>query len=679
MRYNRLLGLKNASKAWSGLSRTIRTLLLSKVTPDEIDDEVEIDAEFFNHLDQTSITELNICKNNIVRIQPLFSIMLPHLTTLTMSDNRISNVQELIDDIANLTNLRQLDVSRQLWPLQIYRLKRNNFQLIRERIKKRKQVVFRSIDNETYHMYQNYENGYQNNRYKIKNCHPQSWKPCPMQTDVRAEAPTLRGNPLCINITKSLSRIFLDESISVVGHTLQQTVIHGGKLLRQLSLKSNGLQRLEGPVYFTEPPTNLRIDLQDNQIRCLSPELFQLTMSKGGSIVILNLSGNRLADQLQQDADGATFYYYLSLEDLNLANNGIKELHPRIFNNLRMLKRLNLNHNSLRTLDFSFSHMHRLSKLDLSFNLISNMNDSLLETISKMFRANGSKLKLNLSGNPLQCSCQTLNFLNWMDSNKERLDDFEKYLCMYPKEYVPFTKLSNYIIASLIFECSMRTTVIVSGSLLGLGLLLLATSVCCYRHRWEVRYTFLRLTQRGQRYQQIINQPVEFEYDAFVVYDSEDRQWVNSQLVPRLEQQYSRATNNSDEEMEPVMTGRERIRLCVHERDFRPGQQILNNIWSRMEQSRKVILVISNYFTQSNYCDYEMNLARMQSVEQGRNLLVPILLEQPDVDRVSDCLYWVLRRLTYLEWPRNVDEQEEFWQKLREALSGSEGDMFFNR
>ena len=88
-----------------------------------------------------------------------------------------------------------------------------------------------------------------------------------------------------------------------------------------------------------------------------------------------------------------------------------------------------------------------------------------------------------------------------------------------------------------------------------------------------------------------------------------------------------------------------------------------------MEHSRKVILVVSKNFTKSHYCDYEMNLARMQSIEQGRNLLVPILLELPDVDRVSDCLHWVLRKVTYLEWPQSDAEKDEFWQKLRMVLN----------
>ena len=63
-----------------------------------------------------------------------------------------------------------------------------------------------------------------------------------------------------------------------------------------------------------------------------------------------------------------------------------------------------------------------------------------------------------------------------------------------------------------------------------------------------------------------------------------------------------------------------------------------------------------------------MNFARMQSVELGRNVLVPVVIEWPDVGAVSECLHWVLSKLTYIRWPENLGEQEDFWMNLRQAL-----------
>lgn len=74
---------------------------------------------------------------------------------------------------------------------------------------------------------------------------------------------------------------------------------------------------------------------------------------------------------------------------------------------------------------------------------------------------------------------------------------------------------------------------------------------------------------------------------------------------------------------------------------------------------------------QSHYCEFEMNLARMHCVEQGRNVIVPILLELPDADQVSECLFWVLRKVTYIEWPQYGDDRDAFWRNVCSALSDS--------
>ena len=80
-----------------------------------------------------------------------------------------------------------------------------------------------------------------------------------------------------------------------------------------------------------------------------------------------------------------------------------------------------------------------------------------------------------------------------------------------------------------------------------------------------------------------------------------------------------------------------------------------------MERSRKVILMISKNFTTSNFCNYEMNLARLRSVEKGRNVIIPVLLEMPDVHKVSDTLEWVMTKLTHIEWPTHEGERGDFW------------------
>ena len=83
----------------------------------------------------------------------------------------------------------------------------------------------------------------------------------------------------------------------------------------------------------------------------------------------------------------------------------------------------------------------------------------------------------------------------------------------------------------------------------------------------------------------------QYRFDLFVSYSDKDRQFVLDQLIPNLEK-------------------RSEITICLHERDFQVGQSILDNIIQCMDQSRCLLLVISESFLKSNWCSFEMHLAQ---------------------------------------------------------------------
>ena len=66
----------------------------------------------------------------------------------------------------------------------------------------------------------------------------------------------------------------------------------------------------------------------------------------------------------------------------------------------------------------------------------------------------------------------------------------------------------------------------------------------------------------------------------------------------------------------------------------------------------------------------------MNSVEQARNLIIPVLLEPVDIKDMSECLGWIVSNLTYIEWPRNATDRAEFWQKLRDAVFDADVKLF---
>lgn len=115
-----------------------------------------------------------------------------------------------------------------------------------------------------------------------------------------------------------------------------------------------------------------------------------------------------------------------------------------------------------------------------------------------------------------------------------------------------------------------------------------------------------------------------------------------------------------------------RIKLCVYERDFIAGKQISECITESIKNSRKVILVISKHFAQSPWCRFETDLAHHAMIEQNREGLILIKLEDDlsseFLEKTAPQLHFLLKTRIYLQWSSNKREQQVFWRKLHSAL-----------
>jgi len=469
---------------------------------------------------------------------------------------------------------------------------------------------------------------------------------------------------------------------------LPAMVLMHTRRLRRLEYRNNGIENLINSLVLTSP-SNVSIDFSDNRISCFSPDVFNYSYYLGSYIVELYLSGNNLGEQFDRDINGITFRSLTHLKELDLSRNGIKSLSLNALRYPSNLEKLDLSQNSLRTFDIDISHMRKLTSLNISHNLLTTLYSSKTDELTTIFQSttpNGN-LSIDLTGNPLQCSCDTLPFLQWISSNRNHMINFMNYLCLFNQSYVTFSHLDTFILFELQYECSRQLAVVVSATLVSLILVLITVSICMYRYRWEVRYWCLWLTQRSKLYRELRDDN-DYDFDAFVSYSGYDGDWVRNQLVSHIEPRDARAIDDEPMNgMRPLLDiNREddvtSFLLCVHELDFLPGNDIFDNILSYMDRSRKVILVISPHFARSNYCDFELNLARRMCFERARNLFIPIILEAPAAEDMSDGLRWVLRNLTYIEWPRgeyHEVERMEFWCKLRAALTDCGLSLNFHR
>ena len=124
-------------------------------------------------------------------------------------------------------------------------------------------------------------------------------------------------------------------------------------------------------------------------------------------------------------------------------------------------------------------------------------------------------------------------------------------------------------------------------------------------------------------------------YHVFISYSSTDYQWTHP-LINQLES-----------------CG---LQVCYHERDFTPGRTVLENMSDCIQESQKVLLVLSPEFVRSRWCLLEANMSLFRDCLE-RKPIVPVLLEPG----VSVPLH--LCHLTYLE-----ATDHDFMNKLLKVL-----------
>ena len=91
------------------------------------------------------------------------------------------------------------------------------------------------------------------------------------------------------------------------------------------------------------------------------------------------------------------------------------------------------------------------------------------------------------------------------------------------------------------------------------------------------------------------------------------------------------------------------FKLCIHERDWLPGQLISWNIINSVRNSRRTILILSKSFIESIWFKIEFHTAYYQMLEDKMDRLIVIVKgDLPDTDQLDKDLAFLLSTKTYL-------------------------------
>ena len=97
--------------------------------------------------------------------------------------------------------------------------------------------------------------------------------------------------------------------------------------------------------------------------------------------------------------------------------------------------------------------------------------------------------------------------------------------------------------------------------------------------------------------------------------------------------------------------GPQPFRVFIKGRDFIPGGTIVDTIHESIQQSRRTILILTQSFVDSEWCYFEMQMARMRLYHENRDVLILVMLEEIPDDKLTLSLRQLLCRQDYFKWP----------------------------
>ncbi|XP_037033575.1 toll-like receptor 3 [Bradysia coprophila] len=461
---------------------------------------------------------------------------------------------------------------------------------------------------------------------------------------------------------------------------INRNTFDGLEHLEMLDLSSNHLSNWYSRVFENNP--NLRLlKLRNNNINLITSAMYDdfsslKYLALGNNDFICNCEMREFIDR--------------AIENSHRVNSShIESEMPTVADTLSDIVASGYEAMLNKNLTFSYNIRQRilydyLATIDTSY-------ENILKTKKKNVKYNLQVYKPKPAGNPKIIKRSTDDEETPTDVENEVDDDDLDFtfqlLDFFEDNYKCINSSSNkYHNLSEIDECiesrslgigdiqSISNKLII---IISVFVFILISFLVIYYKWWYVRYFFVIIKNAAilsylgkEKIVQVSREEEEdeaFTYDVFVSYCEQNRDWIIDEFLPNVE-------HHRD------------IRVCLHERDFQVGLSILENIISCMDRSRCLLLVVSQSFLLSQWCQFEMHLAQHRLLETHRDQLILVLLEDIPTRKRPKTLHYLMKTKTYIKWPQSEsttdnhgfrvdkeglhieEEKKMFWRRLTRAL-----------
>ncbi|KAL3848110.1 hypothetical protein ACJMK2_018989 [Sinanodonta woodiana] len=391
------------------------------------------------------------------------------------------------------------------------------------------------------------------------------------------------------------------------------------------------------------------LDWSYNQCTKIDKDFFQ----NFNTLESLLISHNVLDSLIMKDVEGKLLRNLTFVKQLDISHNSIKFIPSKFFQGLSSLEILKVSNNRLLTADFEIDHMKKLLHLDFRVNLLTSIPANMLRHLDDI---KSNNISIYLENNPLKCDCDSVHFLNWINNEKNQITfvNSDKTTCKF-NGISRSVRDIRLVINALDKHCANYTIVITIGSLsLALFIIITITGLI-YRYRWKLRYFYYMTKSRYRGYTSLNEHDSEnYQYHAFLSYAESNLRLVKFTLLAKLEA--------------------EGLHVCIHHRDFMPGQPISTNIAHAIHCSRRTVVLLDDDYLSSYWCMYELNMVRMESIysRRGENILVLVLKDGIDKCKLPLELMDIIHSNTYIELPQDpqVIDGSGICGRIKDAILG---------
>ncbi|XP_047391862.1 toll-like receptor 7 isoform X1 [Sciurus carolinensis] len=414
--------------------------------------------------------------------------------------------------------------------------------------------------------------------------------------------------------------------------------------LQTLEFRGNHLDVLwrDGDTRYLQFFKNLlnleELDISKNSLSFLPPGVFD---GMPPNLKTLSLTKNRL-----KSFNWGRLHFLKNLEILDLSHNQLMTVPERLSNCSRSLKKLILKNNQISHLTKYFlKDAFQLRYLDLSSNKI-----QVIQKTSFPENVLNNLQMLLLHHNRFLCTCDAVWFVWWVNHTEVTIP----YLATEVTCVGPGAHKGQSVVSLDLYTCELDLTNLILFSFsISSALFLMVVMTASHLYFWDVWYFYHFCKAKIRGYQRLLS--TGSCYDAFIVYDTKDpavTEWVFEELVAKLEDPREKHFN-----------------LCLEERDWLPGQPVLENLSQSIQLSKKTVFVMTDKYAKTENFKIAFYLSHQRLMDEKVDVIILIFLEKP----LKKSKFLQLRKRlcgsSVLEWPTNPQAHPYFWQCLENALT----------